>query len=215
VERTARPIPRHGGARAAVAEEWALLRLGLRAVLADTGTRVVADGPHALAVLDDAARLGAGIVVVGRCPDLGLDAAVGAAAAAGHVVVAVLAPDEPVDPLDLFALGASGVVSRLDTEHDLHQALWRVHRGERALSPAALALVGRADPPDEAGCGLTRRERAVLTHLARGASNRAIAEALFIGEETVKTHLRNIYAKLEVQGRRQAVGRAAELGLVG
>ncbi len=204
-----------GSSRAAVAEEWALLRLGLRAVLADTGIRVVTDGPNALPVLDDARRLEAGVVLVGRCLDLDLVEAVRAAAAPERRVIAVLAPDEAADPLDLFALGAAGVVARLDTEHDLHQALWRVDRGERALSPAALALVGRSAPPADIGHGLTRRERAVLAQLARGASNKVIAASLFIGEETVKTHLRNIYGKLGVTGRREAIGRAAELGLVG
>ncbi len=202
-------------ARAVVAEEWALLRLGLRAVLADTAIRVVADGANLLPVLDDADRLNAGVVVVGRCTDLEFGDAVRAAAGSGRSVIAVLPPDEPSDPLDLFALGASGVVARLDTEYDLHQALWRITRGERALTPAALALVGRSDTPDDSNLGLTRRERAVLAQLARGASNRSIARTLFIGEETVKTHLANIYAKLEVRGRREAVGRAAELGLVG
>ena len=62
--------------------------------------------------------------------------------------------------------------------------------------------------------GLTERERWVLTELVRGRSNREIASALYIGQETVKTHLHHIYVKLDVHGRREAVGRAFELGLV-
>jgi DNA-binding CsgD family transcriptional regulator len=61
--------------------------------------------------------------------------------------------------------------------------------------------------------GLTEREAEVLALLAAGASNRAIAEQLFVTEGTVKRHTHNIYRKLEVNNRTQAVIRAGELGL--
>jgi DNA-binding CsgD family transcriptional regulator len=62
--------------------------------------------------------------------------------------------------------------------------------------------------------GLTEREAEVLALLAAGASNRAIAEQLFVSEGTVKRHTHNIYRKLEVNNRTQAVVRAGELGLI-
>ena len=61
---------------------------------------------------------------------------------------------------------------------------------------------------------LTEREQAVLAQLVAGGTNREIADALCIGTETVKTHLVNIYAKLDVQRRDQAVGVALQGGLV-
>jgi ATP/maltotriose-dependent transcriptional regulator MalT len=61
---------------------------------------------------------------------------------------------------------------------------------------------------------LTDREQDVLAHLCRGGSNKAIARALHVSAETVKTHLAHIYGKLGAPGRREAVARARELGLV-
>jgi ATP/maltotriose-dependent transcriptional regulator MalT len=61
---------------------------------------------------------------------------------------------------------------------------------------------------------LTDREREVLVHVCRGLSNKAIARAMFVSAETVKTHLKHIYGKLDVADRRSAARRARELGLV-
>ena len=61
---------------------------------------------------------------------------------------------------------------------------------------------------------LTCRESDVLRLLARGLSNRLIASELVVGEETVKTHLRNIYRKLEVKDRAQAVAVAIRQQIV-
>ncbi|MEO0470833.1 MAG: response regulator transcription factor [Bacteroidota bacterium] len=63
--------------------------------------------------------------------------------------------------------------------------------------------------------GLSKREFDVLQQLAKGATNKQIAETLFISENTVKTHLSNIYDKLDVKRRTQAVGKAREMGLIG
>lgn len=61
---------------------------------------------------------------------------------------------------------------------------------------------------------LTEREREVLEHLACSLSNKAIARAMFVSLDTVKTHLKHISAKLNVSGRDEAVARARELGLL-
>ena len=61
---------------------------------------------------------------------------------------------------------------------------------------------------------LTNRERAILELLPDRLYDKEIAEKLFISVATVKTHLKHIYQKLDVKNRRQAVGKAAALGLV-
>ncbi|NJK79091.1 MAG: response regulator transcription factor [Chloroflexaceae bacterium] len=61
---------------------------------------------------------------------------------------------------------------------------------------------------------LTSREREVLSLVAAGLSNRAIAEELRISPHTTKTHTRSIYAKLTVRNRVQAINRAVALGLL-
>jgi LuxR family transcriptional regulator, maltose regulon positive regulatory protein len=60
---------------------------------------------------------------------------------------------------------------------------------------------------------LTDREEEVLGHLFSGRSNKAIARAMFVSVETVKTHLKHVYGKLDVTSRSDAVTRARELGL--
>lgn len=61
---------------------------------------------------------------------------------------------------------------------------------------------------------LTTREVEVLRQLALGRSNKEIAEALFIGEETVKMHLGHLFGKLQVENRAQAIVQALKRGLV-
>jgi LuxR family maltose regulon positive regulatory protein len=61
---------------------------------------------------------------------------------------------------------------------------------------------------------LTFKEGQVLARLARGESNAAIAEALYISPATVKSHLASIYAKLDVRTRHEATSRAVALGLL-
>lgn len=84
---------------------------------------------------------------------------------------------------------------------------------------AVLATAGESVPPlrspaAEAPSILSTRERDVMRLVAGGLSNRAIGDTLFISEETVKTHLRRIFEKLEVSSRTQAVHKAQQLGLV-
>jgi DNA-binding NarL/FixJ family response regulator len=85
-----------------------------------------------------------------------------------------------------------------------------------ALSPSAPPPVSKSAlpvPPTDNIEHLTDREREILTMVAAGASNREIAEALFITEGTVKNHLSNILSKLGVRDRTQAALKAKELGL--
>ena len=61
---------------------------------------------------------------------------------------------------------------------------------------------------------LSQREMEVLTHIADGRTNPEIAEALFLSPNTIKTHVSNIYRKLDVERRAQAVARAKELRIL-
>jgi LuxR family maltose regulon positive regulatory protein len=81
----------------------------------------------------------------------------------------------------------------------------------QGASPAAPTPSGAAVPPVEP---LTEREREIIRLIARGCSNQEVARELFLGVSTVKWHLLNIYGKLQVQSRTQAVAHARELGLV-
>ena len=83
---------------------------------------------------------------------------------------------------------------------------------------AGAPVAGSALHPGEADAGLitplTDRELAVLRLIAAGLSNREIAQELFLAVGTIKKHTSNIYGKLEVRSRTQAVARGRELGLL-
>jgi NarL family two-component system response regulator LiaR len=109
--------------------------------------------------------------------------------------------------------GAIGYLLK-DTEADeLIRAIKAAAEGQVQLSPKAAArLMREVRTPESAE--LTERETEVLRLLARGLSNKQIAQALVIGEKTVKTHVSNILSKLNVSSRTQAALYAARIGLV-
>jgi LuxR family maltose regulon positive regulatory protein len=88
----------------------------------------------------------------------------------------------------------------------------------RTRAEGAQAPTARPQPAPEADNGLASplsgREAEILALLAERFSNKEIAERLHITPETVKRHTANIYQKLEVHGRREAVQRATELGVL-
>jgi DNA-binding NarL/FixJ family response regulator len=93
-----------------------------------------------------------------------------------------------------------------------------MRRGERYLAPELLRTLFAEPVAGSTGAApafaLTTREQSVLSELAAGRTNREIATILCIGSETVKTHLGNIYAKLAVSRRDQAISLALQGGLV-
>ncbi|QFZ20913.1 response regulator transcription factor [Saccharothrix syringae] len=136
-----------------------------------------------------------------------------------HVVVlTTYSDDESIHAA--LAAGALGYLTKDAGREDIDRALRAAARGQALLDPAVHARLvdlarGRAvEQPDSPPDGLTAREAEVLTHLARGLSNREIARVLFISEPTVKTHVNRIFAKTGSRDRAQAVGYAHEHGLV-
>ena len=116
--------------------------------------------------------------------------------------------------------GAAGYLLKWVDGQDLVRQLERAADGEtvvdptmagRAVSSAARLQAGEFWPG--ARLGLSQRESEVLAHLVAGLSNRAIASKLVLGEETVKSHVRAIYRKLEVGDRAGAVATALREGI--
>jgi NarL family two-component system response regulator LiaR len=130
-------------------------------------------------------------------------------------VVALTASTDDARLVGALRAGAIGYV-RKDAEPELLLAAVRAAaRGQSMIDPAAASTVlqemAQGSLP---GRELTEREIEVLRQLAHGRTNREIAEALFISEETVKTHIGNILGKLHLAHRTQAVVYALKQGLV-
>lgn len=118
--------------------------------------------------------------------------------------------------------GAKGCLSKDISISDLIKAIHGVHRGElwverkvmaKFFEGEATAYSGGKDRKEKAKNVLTPREKEVLCILATGRTNREIAQALFISEKTVKSHLDKIFKKLNVSRRLQAVLYAINRGL--
>jgi DNA-binding NarL/FixJ family response regulator len=113
--------------------------------------------------------------------------------------------------------GASGYLLKDCTPDDLSRAIQTVHAGETIMAPeiARKVLLAFEDAHQEPSAPtLTERETEIITAIARGKGNKQIARALNISEKTVRNHISNIYKKLHVFDRTQAVLYAIREGLV-
>ncbi|SDO15752.1 two component transcriptional regulator, LuxR family [Psychrobacillus sp. OK028] len=113
--------------------------------------------------------------------------------------------------------GAAGYQLKDIEPDDLADAIRKLMRGENTLHPEATTQLEKEgdsvelSPHEEHP--LTPREQDVLSELTKGKSNKEIASSLFVTEKTVKTHISNIFAKLNVQDRTQAALYAVKHGL--
>ncbi len=117
-------------------------------------------------------------------------------------------------------VGAAGFLLKTTTAPELASHLERVMEGDVAIDPSLAGRVAITAAHLQSGefwpgarLGLTQRESEVLELMVRGLSNRAIGQRLYIGEETVKTHARGVYRKLEATDRSQAVATALREGI--
>ncbi|MCK0112742.1 response regulator transcription factor [Ornithinimicrobium sp. F0845] len=225
--------------RVLLVDDHPVVRSGLRAVLEATGrVEVVGEassGEQALAlvpatepdvVLMDL-NLGEGMdgvtattrILAGTGTGTGTAArVVTSAGARGErsrtpVVLILTTYDHDADIVRAVEAGASGYLLKDASPEAIADAVAAAARGETVLaSGLAQRLVSRMRAPAEPT--LTPRELEVLRLVAQGASNRAIAKALFVSEATVKTHLVHAYEKLGVDNRTGAVTVARERGLL-
>ncbi len=116
--------------------------------------------------------------------------------------------------------GASGYLTKQVVAEDLVAHLRRVLDGEVVVDPSlagrvalSAARLDRGEFWPGAHLGLSQRESEVLELMVHGNSNRAVAARLMLGEETIKTHVRSIFRKLEVSDRTQAVALALREGI--
>jgi len=125
-------------------------------------------------------------------------------------IVVLTTYDHDEDVYAGLRAGAKAYLLKDVQPEELFRCIRTVHTGEAYLQPkvaAKLALREYEEP-------LTEREVEILAALAEGKSNKLIAQALFISESTVKTHLKNLFTKLDVTSRAEAIALAARRGMV-
>ena len=121
------------------------------------------------------------------------------------------------DLVAAIVAGANGYVLKNTEPEALRSIILQVASGMAVLSPEVTAKVFHAvrrSQSDRSRGLLSDREVEVLGCLARGQTTAQIADALFISENTVKTHIRHILEKMEVNNRAEAVARAAQMDLI-
>ena len=144
-----------------------------------------------------------GVSAIRKMTDLGIRAR----------VLVLTTFDTDSDVLPAIEAGATGYLLKDAPRDELLRAVRSAADGEAVLSPSVAArLLDQVRQPVKET--VSQRELEVLQLVASGATNRDVAERLFVSEATVKTHLLHIYAKLGVNDRAAAVGAAFEKGLL-
>ena len=130
------------------------------------------------------------------------------------IVLTTFDTDEYI--FDAVEAGAKGYLLKDASREELSSAVRAVQRGESQIEPGVAArLISRFQELSRQGPDtLSDREVEVLQLIARGSANRQIAEQLMISESTVKTHVANIFSKMNVRHRTQAVTQGLQRGII-
>jgi DNA-binding NarL/FixJ family response regulator len=130
--------------------------------------------------------------------------------------------DDEQNLFDAIMAGASGYLLKDEPPQKIHRSIYEALEGGAPMSPLiakkALSMI-KLGLPEEAkketiDYGLTERELEVLEHLSKGLSYEQIADNLFISYGTVRKHVENIYRKLKVNNRVEAIDRAKKGGVL-
>lgn len=198
-------------------DDHPVVRAGLRAILDSfSDIEVVAEGFSGAAVdrLFAPESLDVDVVVCDiQMPEVdGISATRRVRDNGGPPVLILTTYDTEADIIAAVEAGALGYLLKDSPEQVLHDAVVATVEGRRTLSPEVAGLLAeRVGRPQQA---LSAREIEILQALATGASNKALAQQLFISEATVKTHLIHVYQKLGVDNRTAAVTVARERKLI-
>jgi DNA-binding NarL/FixJ family response regulator len=203
-----------------IVEDQTLMRQGLKTILdLEPGMRVVGEADNGVSGVEAALRLRPDVVLM----DVQMPRLNGVLATADLVrqwpearVIILTTFDRDDYVYQGVRAGAMGYLLKDAPAHQLIETIRRIQAGEVFIQPeiASRALREMMRPGAQTWEPLSEREREVLVLLAQGAANKEIAERLVITEGTVKNHVSNILAKLQVENRTQAADIARKRGLV-
>ena len=213
-----------------IADDQAMVRAGFAALLdAHDGIRVTGQAANGAEAVTLSARLDPDVILMDvRMPELdGIEAAkriLGPGYPAAKVPHIIMLTTFDIDDYvyDALQAGASGFLLKDALPEDLVHAVRVVAAGDALLAPSVtrrmIAQFAAQKPHASHGAArlaeLTEREREVLVLIGQGRSNSEIAATLFIAEQTVKTHVGKVLAKVGARDRVQAVIFAYDTGLV-
>jgi len=214
-----------GPCRAVCVDDHSLFRRGLVGLMRnDERVEVVGEASDGNAAIEAVLSLMPDVVVMDlHMPVCGGVEATQRLRAGGFTggILMLTVSDKDDDLYAALRAGANGYVLKDAELEELLGAMLQVARGGVVVSPAlASAIVsgiGRrsqsgADTGEIEDASLSEREREVLCFVAQGLGTRAIAEKLYVSENTIKSHLRNMLAKLGLQSRYELVSYAARMG---
>lgn len=207
--------------RIVVVDDHALFRRGLISLLEEMPEFHVvgeaANGQEALSVIErvkpDVILLDINMPILDGIQTLG---AIRKKDAAQKVLMLTISQNDD-DLIGAIVAGANGYALKNAEPDTLKNTILQVYAGNSFLSPEVTARVLQAVRRSQADRNrglLSEREVEVLKCLARGQTTTQVAGALFISENTVKTHIRHILEKMEVNNRAEAVARAAQMDLL-
>jgi two-component system nitrate/nitrite response regulator NarL len=200
--------------RIVIADDHALFRESLKSALAlQPGVQVVAEVGCVDDLLPMLARTPCDILLLDLQMDRNALSEIPALAQKTAVVV-VTASEGPEDALAAIRAGARGVIFKRFAVEDLMRAMRTVAEGN-AWMPASVQAFLAAGLRAPVGEALTQREREIVRHVALGLRSAEVARKLFISEQTVKTHLNNVFRKLGVRDRVELALYAARVGIIG
>ena len=204
--------------RVLIADDQALFRRGLYVVLGtEDHIEVVAEAENGEEAIQKAKELAPDVVLMDvRMPRVnGIEAARTIRAEVPTAKILMLTvSDEEEDLFEAVKAGANGYLLKEISVEEVAEAIRAVMQGQSLISPSMAskllsefnAMSKRADEKQQFPApALTSRELEVLKLVAKGMSNREIADELYISENTVKNHVRNILEKLHLHSRMEAV----------
>jgi DNA-binding NarL/FixJ family response regulator len=210
--------------RVLIADDHPLFRKGMRALLTATpGTEVVGEATTGQEAIELAAELQPDVILMDlQMPGInGIEATRQILHTSPHIRILVVTLFE--DDASIFTAlraGARGYILKDAKEEEMLRAIRAAGSGEAIFSPAiATRLMDffaapRPAAPKEIFPTLTEREREILQLIARGRANNDIAKELALSSKTVGNYVSNIFSKLQVADRAQAIIRARDAGLM-